>query len=151
MRIMSPAMAGIAAGVFLPLTVLALEFRGPTAPEPATLPAVPDRLARPIGDAVGGGTLVLHRPAADRPTNSAGHSHPWDSPRSAPGRFQSGPYASADPAPPRTWSRAAACLNEPAGPWGHSDAWPDAWPDADAPERAASDGLWWSTLRRWRP
>lgn len=150
MRIMSPATAGIAMGVFLPLSVLALEFRGPTAPEPAMLPAVPDRVARPIGDAVGGGTEVFHQPAMDRPTNSAGHSHPWGSPHSTPAGFKSGSYASADPAPPWMRGEAAACLNEPAGPWGHSDAWPDACPDADEPERAASKGSWWSALRRWR-
>jgi len=145
MRILSPAVVGIAAAVLLPLTVVALEFRAPTVPEPATLPAVADRAARPIGDAVGHGAEVAYRPAADRPTGIAGWSRPWHALDPTPAGFQSTPDASADSGPPlRIGVGLADCLNEPAGPWGHSEARPPA----RRPERAAPKASWWSRLRQ---
>ena len=133
MKILKPAVVGIVAAVLLPLTVVALEFRGPAVPEPATLPAVADRAARPIGDAVVHGAGVAYRPAADRPTGIAGWSRPWEVLDPTPAGFQSTPDASADSGSPlRIGAALADCLNEPAGPWGHSEPWPPARPQERA-------------------
>ena len=86
MRVLSPATAGIAMGLVLPLAVLVIELPAATTTEPARLPPLLDRPLRPIGDAARGRAADLRPPVPaavgslmpDRATAFAGEpAGPW--------------------------------------------------------------------------